>query len=520
MNGDADKTGPMTARWWMILLLARVCSAQLAEPVQNGGKEWPTLHGDVQRSGFHPQFPRGKLELVWRHQLWRELTGPRAEVIVGAGLAFLGTYAGRMVAWDAETGKQRWAVQTGGPIGHSPAIDRQVLFFGSMDRRFRALDAATGHEIWSFAAHEGIWTAPCVWRNRVFFGARDGTFYALDCATGERAWDFRTGGPILTTASISEDGSSVVFASEDLHLYCLEVDTGRLRWKSRKLAGLSVRDYAPLISGGLAIVTTNPVKDFHTILDQHQTMLVKRTGSSPKDPRFIAGTAEDVAREQEFVVDFLRAHPEEQTFYAFRVTDGIEPWIAPILYTGGLHNPPSPPCVNRATGDVFVQLRSAYGTWDGGGEVRPFTCFGRLDLKTGRVPLLDHAYPSKEGGRPPGAKDMPWMTFNYIGDETQTLSTAPGLLINTHQGFIGVFDLTSRMARSVYGKRDTYGGFYGAGNFGWESQGGFEKAAGAGEPYGVVNEWHGPARAMVSTANGKVYFAVGAQVLCLGGGAE
>ena len=56
------------------------------------------------------------------------------------------------------------------------------------------------------------------------------------------------------------------------------------------------------------------------------------------------------------IVALLEAHRDEQTFHAFRVNDGSEPWIAPILYTGGLHNPPAPPCANPETGEVFVQL--------------------------------------------------------------------------------------------------------------------------------------------------------------------
>ena len=46
--------------------------------------------------------------------------------------------------------------------------------------------------------------------------------------------------------------------------------------KSRKLAGLSARDYFPVITRGLVFITTSPVKDFHTTLGQHQEMLVKR----------------------------------------------------------------------------------------------------------------------------------------------------------------------------------------------------------------------------------------------------
>jgi hypothetical protein len=302
-----------------------------------------------------------------------------------------------------------------------------------------------------------------------------------------------------------------------MHVYCLRISDGGLVWKSRKMAGLSVRDYFPVIYRGLIFITTNPVKDFHTILTLNQEMLVKRTGFTGKDPRYIPGTKEDIAREQDFIVEYLRQHPSEQMFYAFRVSDGQEPWIAPILYTGGLHNPLTPPCVNPQTGEVFTQLRSAYGIWDGGGEVRPYTCFGKLDLATGRIILVEHGYKSKEPGRPPGAKDMPWMTFNYIGDETQTLACAPDYLFCNHQGFLGSLNLTNGITRSLYGKRDTYGGFYGPGNFGWENQGGYEKAKAAGQPFGIVNEWHGPAKAMVSVAGGRVYFPVGSQVICLAG---
>jgi hypothetical protein len=134
-----------------------------------------------------------------------------------------------------------------------------------------------------------------------------------------------------------------------------------LKWQSHKLPGLSVRDYAPVVALGLIFLTSNPVKDFHTILEEHQRMLVQRSGWSGKDPRYIPGSDEDVAREQEFIVKFLTAHPEERTFHVFRVSDGSEPFVAPILYTGGLHNPPTPPCVNRESGEIFVKLRSAYG---------------------------------------------------------------------------------------------------------------------------------------------------------------
>jgi outer membrane protein assembly factor BamB len=501
----------------MKLRVAVVCWFATLPFLAAESNSWPALHGDLQRSGFYPHFPNPPLKLVWRKELWRELTGPRAEVIVSDGLAFMGTYAGNFYAWDANTGEERWVFKTGQPIGHSPTAANGSVFFGSMDRKLHALEIATGREQWSYECDEGIWSSPVVVNGLVMFGDRDGVFHAVRAADGTPSWKFKTGAPILSSASVSEDNTRVVFTSEDMHVYCLNVSDGARRWKSRRLSGVTARDYFPVIFRGLVFVTTSPVKDFHTILGQHQEMLVKRTGFTGKDSRYIPGTPEDVRAEQDFIVDFLKQHPDEQTFYAFRVEDGAEPWIAPILYTGGLHNPLTPPCVNKFTGEVFTQLRSAYCTWDGGGEVRPFTCFGKLDLQTGRVALLEHSYKSKEPGRPPGANDMPWGAFAYIGDETQTLSCSPEFLICNHQGSIGAFDWKMRTVANLFGRRDSYGSFYGAANFGWENKGGYENAAAANQPYGLVNEWHGPARAIVSVIGNRVYFPVGSQVICLEG---
>jgi outer membrane protein assembly factor BamB len=502
----------------LIAIVLVSCEALLSAEIQrNSADAWPTLHGDLQRSGFYPKFPEGPYKLVWRKELFKELTGPRCEVILGDGLAFLGTYAGKIYAWDAGHGEQKWSLTARGPIGHSPMYDAGTLYFGSMDRTFYALNAADGKMKWQFEAGEGIWTSPLVFNGLVMFGARDGVFYALNAANGKPVWNFKTADCILTTASISEDGENVIFGSEDMHVYCLNLRDGSLKWKSRKLQGLSLRDYFPVIVKGKVLITTNPVKHFHAIMGEQQNLLLKRTNFQGKDNRYIPGTPEDVEKEQIEIVEYLKANPAEQTFYAFNVSDGLEPWIAPIFYTAGLHNPPTPPCVNPTTGEVFVNLRSAYGVWDGGGEVRPYTCVGKLHLETGRVALIEHGHKSKEPDRPAGAKDMPWGSFNTIGDETQALSCSPEFLLQNHQGFLGSMNFKTGILKAMFGKRDSYAGFYGPAIFGWESQGGEEKARQQALPYGLVNEWHGPAKGIASVAGRFIYYTTGAQVLCFEG---
>ena len=136
----------MTSQLAAALILAGSLSHGATENAPRSSTDWPTLRGNLQRTAFYPQFPKGPLNLAWRKELWRELTGPRAEIIIGDDLAFLGTYAGNFYAWDSATGEQRWVVKTGGPIGHAAAFADGVVFFGSMDRRLRAVEARTGRE--------------------------------------------------------------------------------------------------------------------------------------------------------------------------------------------------------------------------------------------------------------------------------------------------------------------------------------------------------------------------------------
>jgi outer membrane protein assembly factor BamB len=516
--GRRDVSGPMPPEVPVTTMprnpTAILLGLLLAGPA--AAADWPTLRGSDARHGFYTEFPAGKLRLAWRHELHRELTGPRAEVIVAGGKAFLGTYAGTVYAWDAATGKRLWTFRTGGPVWHSPAYRDGTLFVGSADRFLYALDAADGSVRWKYECDEGVTVAPAVAGGLVLFGDRGGTFHAVRVKDGKKAFAVETGGPVQTPAAVTADGSACVFASEDMHAYCVELPAGKLWWKSRKLAGVTCRDYPPVLTHGLAFFGTAPVRDFHRgTLDADDRFLVERTGFAGKDKRYIAGTAADVEKEQDAIVKRLTDDPSRQTFYAFRLDDGKEPWVAPVLYTSGLHNPPTPPCVNPDTGEVFVILRSAYSVWDGGGEVRSFGTVGKLDHTTGRVKLIEHSYRPKDAARPPGVPDIPYGSFPLIGDETQSLSCAPGRLFSNHQGTLGELDLKAGTCRAVWGKRDTYGGFYGPGTFGWENQGGEAKAEKAGQPFALVNEWHGPARGVASVAGGRVYLNVGSQVVCL-----
>lgn len=477
---------------------------------------WPTVHKDAQRSGYSEQLIPGPYERKWFQDFHDEMIATRVEAIIAEGKCFVGTFAGNVYALNVADGKIAWQFAARGPIGASACYADGRLFIGSDDGQLYCLNASNGRPLWSYQASASIWVAPACDGTHVYFGDRAGLFHAVDAATGKPAWTYRTEGMILTPASISEDGGRIVLGSEDMHVYCLD-PAGKFLWRSGKLGGLSMRDHAPTLWQGLAIVTTNPAISFHHAAGENPAILSRTQKQIPMDGQdkiifdkwgqyVMKLTPRRLKAEQEAVRAYLAAHPAEQTFYAFQLADGREPWTAPVLYTAGLHNPATPPTFNRKSGELFLWTPSALSNYSAGvpgGAI----AVGKLDRNTGDVDLLWHTNGDKLG----------WsFDFAAPADETQSLSLMGGILLNTHQGIIGGMNLSTLKWHRVYIARDTYGGIFGPalvqGSFS-----GADKAHAAGTLALMPNEWHGPDRSIVAIGENRMFWVVGSQVVCLGG---
>lgn len=475
---------------------------------------WPTLHKDAQRSGYSAEVLAGPHERKWFRDFHEEMIASRVEAIVAEGRCFVGTFAGRMHALNVADGTTAWTARAKGPIGHSALYESGRLIFGADDGKLYCVKASDGSAVWTYDAGAGLWVAPATDGEKVYVGDRAGVFHAVRLKDGARAWTLATGGMILKPASLSPDGSRIVFGSEDMHVYCVD-PAGKLVWKSGKLQGLSLRDEAPTIWKGMAIVRTSPADGFHEVMNRNQDFLARvqkaiplGAGDKVINDQYAAYilrySPERHQAEQEAVVKHLRENPHDRTFYALRLEDGSEPWIAPVFYTCGLHNPATAPTFNPATGEGYTYYRTCLTNFSRG--VRPFTGVGRIDPATGRIENLNHAQ-----GDEPG-----WSDFASIGDETQSLSLMGEFLISTHQGTVGGLHPGTRKWFPIYNARDTYGGVFGPGALpgGWEGEKKYQRE---GYLVNMCNEWHGPDRSIVAMAGKRMFWVVGSQVVCLGG---
>lgn len=71
---------------------------------------------------------------------------------------------------------------------------------------------------------------PVVAKGRLLLASsRNDSVTAYDASTGKTLWVYRTNGPVRFAPAVWED--SVCFGSDDGFLYCVELSTGKLRWK-------------------------------------------------------------------------------------------------------------------------------------------------------------------------------------------------------------------------------------------------------------------------------------------------
>jgi hypothetical protein len=476
------------------------------------------LHKDYQRSGYTDEVIRGPYERKWYRDFHDEMIATRVEAIIAEGKSFVGTFAGSMYALDITDGKTLWKFTAPGPIGASACYDDGRLYFGA-DEGFATghlycIDAADGSLIWKYNAGAGIWVSPACDGRKVFFGDRAGIFHAIDANDGALLWTLKTGGMILKPASFALSAGKIVFGSEDMHVYCVS-PAGKLLWKSAKLEGLSMRDQGPTIWRGLAIIRTNPADSFHTVLGRNGDVLKKIQLSLPRTSKdsilldkwndlIMHSTPRRRKAEQDGIIEYLKENEYDKCFYALKLEDGAEEWTAPVFYTAGLHNPPTPPTFDPKTGELYTFCRSALTYYLRG--VRRYSSMGRINRETG---TFDFNWPVREAGRD-------WYPFAMIGDETQALSMMGETLVCTHQGTLAGLDLKTLKVTTIWAGRDTYGGIFGPAAV----PGGFDgakKLAREGYLTGMPNDWHGPDRSICAIAEGRIFWVVGSHVICIAG---
>ncbi|MDB4632500.1 PQQ-binding-like beta-propeller repeat protein [bacterium] len=184
--------------------------------------DWPTWRADAGRTASSAEVLPKSLNLQWiltfpkRERVWDDplnhdlMSYDRLLEPVVAGKLMFVSFADtdKVVAYDIDTGIERWSYYTDGPARFSPVAWEEKLFFCSDDGYLYCVEAETGKLIWKFCGAPSprkslgnrrvisAWPArggPVIRDGKLYFSASIwpfmGTFiYALDAETGAVEW--------------------------------------------------------------------------------------------------------------------------------------------------------------------------------------------------------------------------------------------------------------------------------------------------------------------------------------------
>jgi len=162
-------------------------------------EEWPTYGNDAGSSRYSPlrEITRdnvGSLQVAWTYhtgdvsdgkKLWAKSTFEATPLMVD-GTLYIATSFNRIIALDAETGKEKWAFD--------PGLDR-VGYYGD-DFTCRGLGMRVDPNLPA--------GAPC--RRTIYEATLDGRLVAVDAETGKACGGFGTGGQVSLKTGIKLDG--------------------------------------------------------------------------------------------------------------------------------------------------------------------------------------------------------------------------------------------------------------------------------------------------------------------------
>lgn len=158
----------------------------------------------------------------------------RQAPVLAEGRIYASNIDGRVMAFDAMTGKQLWSTKTKLPLSGGPGVGAGRLVLGSLEGDVIALDADSGAEIWRTKVSSEVITAPVVSQGFTVVRGNDGRVFGINLGDGKRVWVFDRGLPALTTRGNAPPAlarDAVVIGYADGMLVTLRITDGGTLWE-------------------------------------------------------------------------------------------------------------------------------------------------------------------------------------------------------------------------------------------------------------------------------------------------
>ena len=141
--------------------------------------------------------------------------------------------------------------------GYEPVVARgRLLIASSRNDSVTAYDASTGRELWVYRTNGPVRFAPAVWEESVCFGSGDGFLYCVELSTGKLRWKHQAtpndrrllgnrrlisvwpvrGGPVVADGQVYF--AAGVWPFEGVFVLAMDIASGEVVWRNERLGYL------------------------------------------------------------------------------------------------------------------------------------------------------------------------------------------------------------------------------------------------------------------------------------------
>lgn len=141
---------------------------------------------------------------------------------------------GRVFAWNPETGKTLWRVDTKSRVISGPTVSDTQVLVGTLDAEVIALKRADGSELWRQKVSSEVLAPPASNGETVVARGADGRVWALSATSGERRWAFDRTVPNLVLRGASEPlvlADRVLLGMDNGRVAALRMADGQAAWE-------------------------------------------------------------------------------------------------------------------------------------------------------------------------------------------------------------------------------------------------------------------------------------------------
>ncbi|MFH2137116.1 MAG: PQQ-binding-like beta-propeller repeat protein [Candidatus Omnitrophota bacterium] len=283
--------------------------------------EWTMFRSDTSNSGRAEEYLQTPLSVKWECHLGGKIV---SSPVVFNNKVYIGNRDGKVYAIDKTNGKVVWEFNARDWVDSTCSVTEDAVYFSCRGGALYSLNPENGELIWKYGTYGTDSASPLVIDGKVFCGSgfENKFVYSLDAKLGVLMWKTDTQQMVYSSPAIS--GSKLYVGSDDGYVYCLDKNSGSIKWKYNTGGGIYYA--SPAVANGRVYIAPGNFNWSVFALDAQSGNLIWKYEVEDKKstPTYVSSVG--IGKNEIFFVSGY----EQQYLYCINSSGGSLKWKAPL----------------------------------------------------------------------------------------------------------------------------------------------------------------------------------------------